>query len=230
MTSLEQDRPLVPRPRYYSNQLDARNFTPEQTYYTLRYLVQQRLQERQQEELEKEKRKSEKRRQAEIPHDISDKPRRLIPVEPVISPFDCEEKKVPGDDLHIPHKPLEDPDSYPSILDDTIIPSIPIPHGDSTSSEEFEPDIEPDLDMATTGATRDLIDALTRTLKNINQSPTIPLPIFKGKKGEDPEDHILKVEDYFGLHQIDTQGDKIQRFKDTLFETAGNGLKGGSEI
>ena len=56
--------------------------------------------------------------------------------------------------------------------------------------------------------------------KNINQSPTIPLPIFKGKKGEDPEDHILKVEDYFGVHQITEQADKINRFKDTLFETA----------
>ena len=49
--------------------------------------------------------------------------------------------------------------------------------------------------MAATGATKDLIDALTKTLININQSPTILLPVFKGKKGEDPEDHILKVED-----------------------------------
>ena len=32
--------------------------------------------------------------------------------------------------------------------------------------------------------------------------------------------HILKVEDYFGVHQITEQRDKIDRFKDTLFETA----------
>ena len=50
------------------------------------------------------------------------------------------------------------------------------------------------------------------TPKNINQSPTVPLSVFKGKKGEDPEDHILKVEDYFEIHG------KIKRFKDTLFE------------
>ena len=31
---------------------------------------------------------------------------------------------------------------------------------------------------------------------------------------------ILKVEDYFGVHQINTQEDKINRFKDTLFEMA----------
>ena len=66
--------------------------------------------------------------------------------------------------------------------------------------------------------TKDLVDTLTTTLKNINQSPTIPLPVFKGKKGEDPEDHILKVEDYFEIHEIKKEGDKIKNFKDTLFE------------
>ena len=68
--------------------------------------------------------------------------------------------------------------------------------------------------------TKDLVDALTMTLKNINQSPTIPLPVFKGKKGEDPEDHILKVEDYFETHEITTDEAKIKRFRDTLFEMA----------
>ena len=71
-----------------------------------------------------------------------------------------------------------------------------------------------------TTTTNELIEALTKTLKNINQSPTIPLPVFKGKKGENTEDHILKVKDYFGVHQITAEGDKINRFKDTLFEAA----------
>ena len=44
--------------------------------------------------------------------------------------------------------------------------------------------------------------------------------MFKGKKGEDPENHILKVKDYCDIHQITQQDDKIRRFKDTLFETA----------
>ena len=68
--------------------------------------------------------------------------------------------------------------------------------------------------------TKDLVDALTTTLKNINQSPTIPLLVFKGKKDEDPDDHILKVEDYFEIHEIKTDKAKIKRFKDTLFEMA----------
>ena len=68
--------------------------------------------------------------------------------------------------------------------------------------------------------TKDLVDALTTTLKNINQSPTIPLLVFKGKKGEDLEDHILKVEDYFEIHEIKKDEAKMKRFKDTLFEMA----------
>ena len=71
-----------------------------------------------------------------------------------------------------------------------------------------------------TVTTKDLVDALTRTLKNINQSPTILLPVFKDKKGEDMEDHILKVEDYFEIHEIKKEKDKIKRFKDTLFKMA----------
>ena len=96
-------------------------------------------------------------------------------------------------------------------------PRLPIPHKESPGSEDS---IDSETDSIMTATTKELIVSLTKTLKNINQSPTIPLPIFKGKKGEDPEDHILKVEDYFGVHQITEQRDKIDRFKDTLFETA----------
>ena len=80
--------------------------------------------------------------------------------------------------------------------------------------------MDSDSDSAMMITTKELVNALTTTLKNINQSPIIPLPVFKGKKGEDPEDHILKVEDYFEIHEIKREGDKIKRFKDTLFETA----------
>ena len=216
---LEGERPLFPRQRFYSSHLDARDITFQQANFTLRYIVQQRLQEIQQEELEREKRESKKRRQVEVLHDIINRPRRLIPVEPILSPFEIEGRKVPGEDPLIPQLPFEKPKSNPKALEDPLVPKTPRPHRDSTSSESSV-DIEPDLDMAATGATKDLIEALTKTLKNINQSPTIPLLVFKGKQGEDPEDHILKVEDYFGLHQIEDQQDKIKRFKNTLFETA----------
>ena len=216
---LEGDRPLFPRQRFYSSHLDARDITFQQATFTLRYIVQQRLQEKQLEELEKEKRESKKRRQIEVPHDIINRPRRLIPVEPILSPFEIEGRKVPGEGSPVLQLPFNKSTSNPETLEDSQVPKFPGPHKDSTSSESSV-DTGPDSDMAATGATKDLIEALTKTLKNINQSPTIPLPVFKGKKGEDPEDHILKVEDYFGLHQIEDQRDKIKRFKDTLFETA----------
>ena len=79
-------------------------------------------------------------------------------------------------------------------------------HQESTDSEDS---IDSETDPIMTATTKELIDTLTKTLKNINQSPIISLPIFKGKKGEDPEDHILKVEDYFGVHQITEQKDKL---------------------
>ena len=216
---IEGDRPLFPRQRFYSSHLDARDITFQEATFTPRYIVQKRLQEKQLEELEKEKRESEKRRQLEVQHDIINRPRILIPVEPILSPFEIEGRTIPGEDRLGLQLPFEKSTSDPETLEDPRVPKSPGPRKDSTSSESSV-ETEPDLDMAATGATKDLIEALTKTLKNINQSPTIPLPVFKGKKGEDPEDHILKVEDYFGLHQIDDQQDKIKRFKDTLFETA----------
>ena len=87
-----------------------------------------------------------------------------------------------------------------------MIPRCPTPHQDLVSSSDS---LDSDSDSTITITTKDLVDALTTTLKNINQSPTIPLPVFKGKKGEDPEDNILKVEDYFEIHEIKVDTAKI---------------------
>ena len=212
---------MLPRPRFHSKCPDTKRISFQQAEFILRHIVQQRDQDKWQEDLEREKRESEIRRKSELPVDITGKPKRVIPVDPIISPFDSEENRVPG----ISHRPAEDistSDSDSSPKDtphpspsSPFIPRLPIPHRDSTSSESSsDSETEPIM------ATEELIEALTTTLKNINQSPTIPLSVFKGKKGEDPEDHILKVEDYFGIHQITEEVDKIKRFKDTLFETA----------
>ena len=92
---LERDRQLVPRPRYHSRQLDAREVSFKQVDYILRYLVQQRNNEREQlAKSEKERGESEKRRQFEVQHDKIVRPRRLIPVEPILSPFEIEEKEI----------------------------------------------------------------------------------------------------------------------------------------
>ena len=214
---LEGERDLLPRPRFYSRCPETSSVSLEYVDFVLRHLVQQRNQELEQEKLEKEKEESERRRQSELPIDIRDKPKRLIPVDPIISPFDSGEDKVLGEGAYRPtdhpFSPVTDLESPSSPLG----PGYPIPHKELIDSEDS---IDSETESIMTATTKELIDTLTKTLKNINQSPTIPLPVFKGKKGEDPEDHILKVEDYFGVHQITEQADKISRFKDTLFETA----------
>ena len=243
---LKEERDLPPRPRFYSRCPDASSISLEYVEFILRHIAQQRHQELEQERLEREKKESERRRQSELPIDITDKPKRLIPVDPIISPFDSGEDKVPGADkpkrlipvdpiispfdsgedkvpgeeTYIPYRPTEHPFSSDTGLESPSSPlrlRFPIPHKETTDSEDS---IDSEMDSIMTATTKELIDTLTKTLKNINQSPTIPLPVFKGKKGEDPEDHILKAEDYFGVHQITEQRDKIDRFKDTLFETA----------
>ena len=104
--------------------------------FILRHIVQQRHQELEQEKLEKEKEESERRRQSELPIDIRDKPKRLIPVDPIISPFDSGEDKVPGEGAYrstdhqfTPVTDLESPSS-------PLGPGCPIPHKESTDSED----------------------------------------------------------------------------------------------
>ena len=43
------------------------------------------------------------------------------------------------------------------------------------------------------GTVKELVDALTDKLKDIGRHPTISLPQFRGKKGEDPNDHCMKL-------------------------------------
>ena len=71
------------------------------------------------------------------------------------------------------------------------------------------------------GTVKDLAEALTEKLKDIGRHPTIPLPQFRGKKGEDPNDHCMNVEDYFAMFDIESDQDqKKKRFLETLFEKA----------
>ena len=59
---------------------------------------------------------------------------------------------------------------------------------------------------------KDLAEALTEKLKGIGRHPTIPLPQFRGKKGEDPNDHCMKVEDYFSMFDIESDEDQKRGF------------------
>ena len=85
---LEGERDLLSRPRFYSRCPDANSISPEYAEFILRHIVQQRHEELEQEKVERGKRESERRRQSELPTDITDKPKRLILVDPIILPFD----------------------------------------------------------------------------------------------------------------------------------------------
>ena len=60
-----------------------------------------------------------------------------------------------------------------------------------------------------------LKDAITDAFQDI-RGVSIPLPQFHGKKGEKPEEHCLKVKDYFKDLKITTHANKIAKFKATL--------------
>ena len=128
---LEGERDLLARPRFYSRCPDASNISPEYAEFILRHIVQQRHQELEQEKVEREMRESERRKQSELPIDTADKPKRLIPVDPIISPFDSGEDKVPGEGTYIPYRPTEHPFSSDPDLESPsspLRPRLPIPH------------------------------------------------------------------------------------------------------
>ena len=153
--------------------------------FLLNHIIQQRLREQAEEKLEQEMRESKIRRKSEPPTDLTGKPRRIMPVDPKFSPFDIEEDKglIPGD----PPKPSPEstpgetppPTESPETPSSPLTQRLPIPHRESTSSSDS---VSSGPDLAMTLKTDDLVKALTKTLKNINQSPTIPLPMFKGRR------------------------------------------------
>ena len=90
---------------------------------------------------------------------------------------------------------------------------------DSITSESSPSERSPSP-IPAMGTVKELADALTDKLKDIGRHPTIPLPQFRGKKGEDPNDHYMKVEDYLAMFNITTDEDQKKRFLETLFEKA----------
>ena len=66
----------------------------------------------------------------------------------------------------------------------------------------------------------DLTKHIKQAFEEISLSANYPMPTFYGKKGENPEDHCMKAEDYFKVYKIEKDEDKRKRFMDTLFLTA----------
>ena len=65
----------------------------------------------------------------------------------------------------------------------------------------------------------DLTRHLKQAFEEISLGANYPMPMFHGKKGENPEDHCMKAEDYFKVYKIERDEDKRRCFTDTLFLT-----------
>ena len=74
------------------------------------------------------------------------------------------------------------------------------------------------------GTVKNLAEALTEMLKDIGRHPTIPLLQFRGKKGKDPNDHCMKVEDYFAIFGIESDEDQKRDFWKLFLKKLGDGL------
>ena len=68
----------------------------------------------------------------------------------------------------------------------------------------------PDIEMADA-----LRDAIHDAFQGVQRASNYPMPLFSGKKGEKPEDHVLRVEDYFEHFNIENEN-KCREFKKTL--------------
>ena len=130
--------------------------------------------------------------------------------------LDTASKKFPKKSRKTPPSTVTEagvnPLSEPTSPESPRIPDLSTPE---SSSSERSPSSVPTMTTV-----KELADALTDRLRDISRHPTIPLPQFKGKKGEDPNDHCMKVEDYFAMFNITSDEDQKRRFLETLAEKA----------
>ena len=130
--------------------------------------------------------------------------------------LDTTSKKLPKKSRETPPSTVTEagvsPLSEPTSPQSPKSPDLSTPE---SSSSEKSPSSVPTMTTV-----KELADALTDKLKDIGRHPTIPLPQFKGKKGEDPNDHCMKVEDYFAMFNITSDEDQKRRFLETLAEKA----------
>ena len=129
--------------------------------------------------------------------------------------LDTASKKLPKKSRETPPSTVTEagvsPLSEPTSPQSPKSPDLSTPESSSEKSPSSVP---------TMTTVKELADALTDKLKDIGRHPTIPLPQFKGKKGEDPNDHCMKVEDYFAMFNITSDEDQKRRFLETLAEKA----------
>ena len=117
---LERQVPRPHRPKFYSRCSNKKGVSFEYVGFILQHIVQQWLREGDEENLEHEKRESEARRQSKLPAELTDKTHRVIPVDPIISPFGSGEDKFPREDTPFPCWSPEHPSMLNLVPKDTL--------------------------------------------------------------------------------------------------------------
>ena len=145
---------------------------------------------------------------------------RLKPA-PIILPFDPDSDEKPKS----PEKLLVKPAPSRVVAPSTKPPGVLTPPGLLTGSLVGSP---PKTPLKTLPATppgppapptgpvpMGIVEEIKNALIESNRVAAMPIPQFYGKKGEKPEDHIMKVKDYFQNYNITDQQKKCDRFRDT---------------
>ena len=110
----------------------------------------------------------------------------------------------------VPGSPLRAPSVTP-----WVVPARP----PSPSSTTGPPPVIADM-TAEEVTVADLTRHLKQAFEEISLGANYLMSTFNGKKGENPEDHCMKAEDYFKVYKIERDEDKRRCFTDTLFLTA----------
>ena len=160
--------------------------------------------------------------------------RKLIPV---VLPFDSDTGKGPKSKTKIksqvnPKKPEVNPGKGPEKkskvtekphekpIKETV--KVPIvrslsksPSESPVSSIPSSPPSSPLSPVLVGPVAMGMVVEIKNALIKSNRVAAMLIPQFYGKKGEKPEDHIMKVEDYFQNYNIRDQEQKCNRFRDT---------------
>ena len=140
--------------------------------------------------------------------------KRKLKLAPVIIPFGPNPEKPPKSpekplvQSKLPVKPAPTAPVPPVIVPVVRSPSVsPVRTPSASPPTPISPLIGP-LAMG-------MVEEIKNALIESNRVAAMPIPQFYGKKGEKPEDHIMKVENYFQNYNITDQEQKCNRFRDT---------------
>ena len=140
--------------------------------------------------------------------------RRLVPV---TLPFGVNLEKDTEKRLKAAEKPHVRPTPVMPMLPHEAAAKVPVVRSPSESLLSTPPSSPPSpLSPVVVGpVAMGTVEEIKNALIESNRVAAMPIPQFYGKKGEKPEDHIMKVEDYFQNYNIRDQEQKCNRFRDT---------------